>query len=124
MATKMKYGEIAFLAGVVLALVVGVLSGFIPQKTLLLGILGLLGLVVGLVNIREKEVTSFLVAAIAFLVAGNGLAQVLQLLTSVGEVGATLSVAIQGVVSAIAVFVSPAAFIVALKAIYDLTQKE
>lgn len=123
----MNYGELAFLAGVILAFVVGVLSSFLPEDLvpLLIGVLAVLGLVVGLVNVREKEVNSFLIAAIAFLTAAAAWTYVVDLLNLLpGGVGETLALAIAGFVAALAAFISPAAFIVALEAIYKLSNKE
>lgn len=106
-----KWGPYLFLAGIVIALLIGVAQFTDP---ILYALLVLLGLVVGVVNVQDKEVVAFLVAAIALM----GSATALQQLSLV--VGADAMVMVNGVISAILVFVAPAAFVVALKAIYDL----
>ena len=107
-------GEWAFIVGFVMA----VLFGFIPGQwegiaTLVLVILGL---VVGLLNISEKETIPFLVAASALMI------------TSIA--GATLKLIppdvlgnfLQSAVTKIGVFVAPAAIVVALKTIQSLAK--
>lgn len=126
MPKKLKYGDLAFLVGIALALIVGVLSGFLPpdMPPILLGILGVLGLAVGFMNIREKEVNSFLIAAIAFLAVFMSLSNILELFKALGETGLGVEVAVTGFISALVAFIAPATFIVALKAIYNIAEKE
>lgn len=121
-----KYGELAFLVGIVLALIVGVLSSFLPPNMppILLGMLGVLGLAVGIMNIREKEANSFLIAGIAFLAVSMSLSNILELFKVIGEPGLGVEVAINGFISALVAFIAPATFIVALKAIYSIAEKE
>ena len=121
-----KWGEWAFLLGVLLAIVVGLFSSALEGNLpLVLGILAVLGLIVGFLNISEKEVNSFLIAAIALLTPGASLAAV------VGTGGLLDSLKIPllgnwlgGFLGAIGAFVGPAAIIVALKAIYALAAKK
>ncbi len=127
MAKGINYGEYAFLGGIVLAFIVGVLAGFLPVEIIpfIMALLFLLGIIVGLVNIREKEVNAFLIATIALLLAvaswNTMLGATLGLL---GDVGVTLTKWIVGFTSALVVFISPAAFIVAIKAIYTLAKPD
>ena len=58
-------GHWALIVGVIIA----ILAGFIKVPALLV-ILFVLGLIVGLLNIKEKESTPFLVAVIALLLIG------------------------------------------------------
>jgi uncharacterized membrane protein len=122
---KQKYGEYAFLIGLALAIIVGVLSGFIPLalKPVFLGVLALLGLVVGLFNVTEKEITQFLIAAIALLAVPSGIQPMLGLLISVPG-GVMLNEAILGFISALGSFIAPAAFVNAVRAIYYLARSE
>lgn len=124
MAVEDKYGEWAFLLGVILAVVVGLFSSQLGSNIIgiVYGVLVLLGLVVGFLNIREKEINSFLIAAIALLLAANSWQPVTDIFTTImGEVGSALIVNwIRGFFGALVAFISPAAFIVALKAIYNL----
>ena len=98
-----KVGRWSFLAGVVIALVLGVLGN---KAT---GILLVLGLIVGLLNITGKEVVPFLVASVALIVSGL-----------VGGVTQVLPSWLTAILSNIIIFVVPATIIVALKTIYVL----
>lgn len=128
MAKKMKtekYGEWAFLLGVILALIVGLFSAQLQEAGFSLyvtGVLAILGLVVGLLNIREKEINSFLIAAIALLAVVNSWQPITEMITdALGEiVGATLNSWLSKFFSALAAFVMPAALVLSLKAIYNL----
>ncbi|MEK6981466.1 MAG: hypothetical protein AABX38_00920 [Candidatus Micrarchaeota archaeon] len=115
-----KWGEWAFLVGVGISVIIGLaapaLGGYIA---IIYGILALLGLVVGLMNVGEKETTAFLVAAIALLTTGAPFSR-LEALPALGMVIPFIT----GIVSALGVFVAPAAVVVALKAIYNLASKK
>lgn len=106
-----KVGEWAFLVGTLLAIVLGVFPAALPQLTVT-SVLVVLGLIVGLVNITSKESHTFLLAAVALLVAGSAGYGVLP------GIGNYLG----SVLTNISTFVAPAAIIVALKAIYDLAK--
>ncbi|HLC69372.1 MAG TPA: hypothetical protein VJH24_06040 [Candidatus Bilamarchaeaceae archaeon] len=113
-----KYGEWAFLLGVLIAVVLGLFASQVQgQETLIFGLLALLGLVVGLLNISEKEINSFLIAAIALAILPGALSAIYSILPA-------LENPLSRFVTAIGVFVAPAAFIVALKAIYVLASKK
>ena len=127
-----KYGEWAFLIGVLLALFVGLFSGWLEDMNLtvyVMGILVFLGLVVGLMNVPDKEVTGFLIAAIALLAVVNSWGPLTAMLQeALGAVAdpsliTLITVWLMGFLSALSAFVSPAALIVALKQIYDLASK-
>ncbi|OYT55566.1 MAG: hypothetical protein B6U68_04655 [Candidatus Aenigmarchaeota archaeon ex4484_14] len=102
-----KWGSYAFLLGVLIA----ILTAFITA-TWVPALLVLLGLIVGFLNIADKEVQSFLIAAVALIVAGS-------VSTSVGVIWAPL----ETILGNIMILVAPAAIIVALKAIYSLASK-
>ncbi len=113
MATKKnedmsKLGEWSFIAGLVLAVLVGVLpsvSAVLPVSLLLV----VLGILVGFINIGAKETHGFLLATVALLVAGAAGLQVLPV------VGGYVQAILQNIVS----FVAPASVIVALKAVLE-----
>jgi hypothetical protein len=125
MKGEQKIGEWAFLGGMALAVVIGLGTNFLDPSSLPIvwAILALLGIIVGFMNIREKEMNSFLIATIAFLVVANSIAPIESVFAGV-PAGLMLVKTIGGFLSALAVFVSPAAFIVALKAIYTLAKTE
>jgi hypothetical protein len=114
-----KVGEWAFLLGIVVAVLAGLagsaVAAWIGGISLLLVVLGI---IVGLLNISEKETTSFLVAVAALIVASLGSFAVLD------TVVAPLGTIIDAIVGNIAVFAAPAAVIVAVKAIAALAGKK
>jgi len=96
-------GRWALIIGIILA----VLAGFteIPSLSVILLILGL---IVGFLNIKEKESTSFLVGVIALLLIGlSGL-----------QVG-TLTSTIVSVLTSFVTFVSAAGLVVAIKQVLE-----
>ena len=109
-----KLGEWAFVIGVVLA----ILFGFIPSdwEGMATLVLVVLGLVVGLLNITEKESTPFLVAAAALMITGSS-GDTLKLIPP-----AALGAFLQSAVTKVGVFVVPAAIVVALKSIQSLAK--
>jgi hypothetical protein len=109
-----KAGECAFLIGFILAVV----FSFLPdawEGTATL-ILVILGLVVGFLNVTEKETTAFLIASVALLATGTA-ANTLRVINVLG-IGDFLADA----VGKIAVFIAPAAILVAVKAVWALAK--
>jgi hypothetical protein len=102
-----KVGSYAFLIGIALA----ILSGIGISAPFVVPVLAILGLLVGLLNIAQKETVNFLVAAIALMVAG----------ASVGAIP-LLGQMISRILVNIAIFVAPAAVVVALQDIYALAK--
>ena len=111
-ASIKKVGHYAFIAGMIVAAIVAL----IPQLrgTPATWTLVILGVVVGLLNIRAAEVTEFLVAALVLLVSFGMTALTLTTLHT------TLGVMWGNVIT----FIAPAAIIVAIKAIYVLAEEE
>lgn len=106
-----RIGNWAFIAGVLIAILAGLVPN-LPDTTVV--VLVVLGLVVGFLNVTMKETTAYLVAAIALLVAGSaGLGSVPGIGTYLGSI-----------LSNIAAFVAPAAVIVALRGIFALAAEE
>ena len=113
---KAKYGEWAFLAGALLAILLGLLQGgnmvqASPGMTLLLVVLGI---VVGLLTVTSKETDSFLIASVALLLVGSAG------LTNLGTLGNLVAAVLANIRS----FVAPAALVVALLAVYRLASKK
>jgi hypothetical protein len=71
---KKSMGAMAFLVGFILALVLGVLSYWLAgYQTAIVGLLVLIGVVVGFMNVSGKEVQEFLLAgAVLVIVAAMG----------------------------------------------------
>ena len=104
-----KWGSWAFLLGIVIA----ILAAFVSFEFAAL-VLVILGLIVGLLNVTSKESTPFLVAAIALALGAASL----QPLGGVPIINLLLPI-----FNNIAILVSPAAFVVALKAVYSMAKE-
>jgi len=110
-----KVGPWAFILGLVVA-VVSALSGTV------FWVLGVLGLVVGLLNITDREITLYLLASLTFLVSANALSVTLtKLVTLVPVIGDWLTI-IDPLLANVTLFVAPGAGIVALKALYNISK--
>jgi hypothetical protein len=113
-------GSWAFILGVVIAIVAGIVAGTVGLNSPVAGwvtlLLVVLGLIVGFLNIGDKDINSFLVAAIALAAVGSANLQ------SINVVIPILGTVLQSIVLNIAVFVFPAALIIALKAIHGLAK--
>ena len=102
MVSKDQIGAWSFIVGLALAIILAFVS--VDLSWLLI----LAGIIVGLLNVQDKEVSQFLVAAIALVVVGS----------------ADLNIfGIPLILQNIVTFVSPAAVIVAVKAIYGMGRK-
>ncbi len=116
-----KMGEILFLVGVLLALVVGLLAGSFDvvknNRAGIYAVLALLGLLVGFMNISPREAQGFLISAIALL-GVQSISASLQNLYS-GPL-ASVEPMVSGFLGAIGVFVAPAALVVALISVYQM----
>jgi len=108
-----KLGQSAFVGGVIIALLLGLAPTWKGQLTL---VLVALGLIVGFLNVTERETTPFLVAAVALLATGSAR----ESLTVIPPeaLGSFLAAA----VSNVAAFVTPAAIVVAIKAIWAMAR--
>ena len=105
-----SFGAWAFLIGVILAVILGLVSGG-PLNELWTWVLVLIGIVVGLLNVTDKEVTPFMMAgAVLVIVSSLGV--------SVMESVAMLN----GILSAILALFVPATIIVAIKSVFALAK--
>jgi len=102
-------GKWAFLIGLIIAVIAAFIPGY--AGTILL-ILFILGLIVGFMNIAEKQVVKFLVAAIALLALGVASINALSVL-------AIVSTYLDSILSNFIAFVSAAALVVAIKSIIE-----
>jgi hypothetical protein len=96
----------AFIIGLILAVVAGLLW---PANAAIIVVLVILGIIIGLLNITAKEFALFLLATIALVVVGNVFAPLTAL--SLGE-------KLGNILSYIAILVAPAAIIAAIKALW------
>ncbi len=115
-----KIGEWAFVIGVIIAFLLGVFSEYIPTDFIGWAplVLVILGILVGLLNIKDKETTPFLIASIALLATGA-----IGTFSAIDKAIPLLGTILSSIFEYIAVFVAPAAVIVALVAIKNLAMK-
>jgi len=112
---SLKIGPLAFILGIIIA-IVSALTGTVFWA------LGVLGLIVGLLNITEKETSQFLIASLTFLVSVNVLsATITKLVNLIPFVNEWLNF-IDPLLANVALFVAPAAGVVALKALYVISK--
>jgi len=139
-AAKSKHGKtlgaLLFIAGFLIAALAGLLAGAAAagmnvgmiqaNDPMLLGLMALIGLIVGLVNVSDKEAINFLIGAIAITVAAGAMAPLANVGGGVtGVVQATNFVAafIGGMMQMVAAFVAPAALVVGLKVVYSAARE-
>jgi hypothetical protein len=121
-----KIGIYAFLLGIIIAVIVGLLATYAATSLgattlgVTTAIVVVLGLIVGFLNISEKQITPFLIAVIALAVSGvvAGTAS----LTYLNFIP-TLGTLVANVVGNITMFVVPAGIVVAIKAIWDMASQ-
>ena len=104
-------GVYLFIAGIVIALIVGLLAGVgvMAVGGWVYYLMVILGLIVGALNVNDKEVNSFIIAAIGLTVGSTALT--------------TLGIEVFEIIFRIFVtFVASAVFIPALKAVYKLSR--
>ena len=102
-------GGWAFLIGVVLALVIGVIGNVTPTIAY---ILVLVGLVIGLLNIGDEETTPFLMSG-----------TVLIIVSSLGSNVVSMVPILDGVLNALLLLFVPATIIVAVRHVFSLARR-
>ena len=124
--TLQTVGSYAFLVGLLVAIIAGVVVGYGSSALgetagLVTFVLVVMGLIVGFVNIKDKEVQHFLIAAIALLSMNGANALIgidnVSFLASI-KLGSMLT----AVVGNIATFVAPAALVLAIMAVYQMAK--
>lgn len=117
-----KIGAYAFLFGIIIAILAGIWAGVAGATALgstaiwVSVVLVILGLIVGLLNVTDKETVPFIVAAI-----GLSLGSQVNWNLAVGQ---TIAGYATPILLNIGVFVVPAALIVSLKAIWSLAANQ
>jgi len=115
-------GAWAFLAGVVLAVSVGIITSFsrINTSPIILGVLALLGIIVGYF-VAEKDIQTFLYASVSLVIVSFAGIQGLVLDAAIRgiEIGSIIS----SVLGALLVLFVPATIIVALKVVFSIAQR-
>ncbi|MFH0832993.1 MAG: hypothetical protein V1900_04705 [Candidatus Aenigmatarchaeota archaeon] len=115
-----KIGEYLFLLGAIVAVLTGLGSSYVVGATgaWIVALLVLIGIVVGFLNVTEKEFTAFLVAAIALGIAGTAA------FTAIDAVLSPIGTMITAIVKNLAILVAPAAVIVAVKQVMAMASKK
>ena len=105
-------GKWAFIIGIALAIIAALIEGItvIPYLALILVVLGLL---VGFLNVAEKDSVKLLVAIIALLGIGSATIMVIP----------AIDAYLQAILENIVAFAGAAGFVVAIKAIIETTKK-
>ncbi|MDP2974154.1 MAG: hypothetical protein Q8N60_03825 [Candidatus Diapherotrites archaeon] len=112
-----KIGSYAFIVGVVIAVLAGIAGGFVAEYAGGIALaLVILGLIVGYLNISDKEIVTFVVASIGLIVAGSAN------LKAIDTVVVGLGTVLQAILANIVVFIAPAVIVVGLKAVYSLAK--
>lgn len=103
-----KLGVWAFIVGLIIAII----AAFFGMNNTWVIVLGILGIIVGLLNITNREVMLYLLASITLMISAGSLNAV------VGKV-VYFSVFLGYVIA----FVAPGAAIVSLRALYEVARK-
>ena len=101
-------GFIAFILGLILAIVAGIIA---PSNAVIILILVILGIIIGLFNVTSKEIGTLLLATIALVVVGG----VFDPIKTMG-IGAVLD----NILSLLATLMAPAAVIAAIRALVNV----
>jgi len=111
-------GAWAFLAGIVIALIVGLFTGN-RTNPLILGVLAILGLVLGFF-VSEKNVQTFLLASLSLVIVSFAGIQGLVLDAAIR--GVDIGRIVSSVLGTLLVMFVPATIIVALKTVFALAK--
>jgi len=143
MSTSMsleKMARWAFIIFVITAIIAGLAIGYMAwdaNNTYPLGLVNetvaqyggyitllmlILGIIVGLVSITVKEVTPFLISAIALMVARIGIGTTADVWEPLGELHMILPYWATTILNYIVAFAAPAAVIIAIKQVYALAK--
>ena len=127
-ARENSLGAWAFLIGVVLAVIIALIKSFsieafVRYNQLFYVLLLIMGLIVGFINVRAKDINTFLLAGTVLVIVSKfGLEGVIDRLggsllgiTKIGLIG-------QEIFGALLVLFIPAVIIVALKSVFSITK--
>jgi hypothetical protein len=110
-----RLGPWAFILGLVVS-VISAITGNV------FWMLGLLGVVVGLLNVTDKESSMYLLASLTFLMSSTTLSVTLTKLVDLVPAISQWLKFIDPLLANITLFVAPGAAVVALKALYNLSR--
>lgn len=101
-----------FIAGLLVSVLYGFVSGTASEISLV--VLIILGVIVGILNISEKEAQKFLVASVALLLASSINVQTMPV----------LGIPLQHTLNNVVRFIAPASLVVAVKEVFYLASKK
>jgi len=104
-----RIGSWAFLIGIVIAVIAGLIGPI--DKTVAI-VLVVLGLIIGLLNVTEKEVTPFLLASVALVIVASLGGSVLGVIAVLGQI-----------LNAIMALVVPATVVVAVREVFAVARR-
>ena len=123
-AKENSLGAWSFLVGVILAIIVGASTALLPIPLIenygsqIYGILVILGIIIGSVNVTGKDTQTFMIAgAVLVIVSRFGMDSVTGSLVGIG-----IGDAVSSVFGALLVLFVPATIIVALKTVFSIAQ--
>jgi hypothetical protein len=109
-------GKVAFVVGVLFAIIGGIWGGVsVPTNEAVIIVLLIAGILIGLLNVTAKEGAIVLTAAVALIILG--IWGFTPAFAPVADVSQGLAENVVGVVCAFALLMAPAAIIVAIKAV-------
>jgi hypothetical protein len=131
--TLEEIAKYAFMAFAAIALIMGLVVGYMaydagswtdPSVADINGyvmlIMLILGILVGLISVTTREVTPFLIAAIALIVTGTGIS----VWSPLGKVHELLYYWATAILTYFVAFAAPAAVIIAAKSIWAITKEK
>ena len=112
-------GAWAFLIGVILAVALGLFNQFFTGSTsnLAYATLVILGLIVGFLNVGDKDSTTFLLASLALVIVSGFGSSSLVYVSNIPILGS-----LNAILSALLVLFVPATIIVALKTVFSIAK--
>jgi hypothetical protein len=118
--SKKLLGAWAFLIGVLVALIVGVIGDSLPSSLQIwvLSVLVLAGILVGLLNVNAKETSGFLLAALALVIVSFMGGNVIDSFGTVKVIGPML----KNILLYLLVLFVPTTIIVALKSVFEIAR--
>ena len=115
------WGAWGFLVGIILALAVGIFSAKIGELSgTITGVLVILGLIVGFINVSPKDQNTFLVTAVSLVIVSfagaEGISGIEFLNIGIGNI-------VSSTLGALLVMLVPATIVVAIKSLFSISQK-
>ena len=115
-----RLGAWAFLVGVILAVILGIFNDqLISINNVIVAILVITGILVGLFNVKDKESSKFLLAALALVIVAYLGDNAISAWTAIPAAGQML----RNILTALLVLFVPTTVIVALRAVFEIAKK-